>query len=111
MEAPTARCRRGTNFSTISKSLSSITTSRQGAIKSCRPAGRMKSDPKVVHGSRPKDGYLRSRLVMVQRIAALFGLSLLLAACSTAPALSGGYRIYATNERSGDLSIIDGGTL
>src|SRR5262245_42367100 len=50
-------------------------------------------------------------LVMVHRIAAVFGLSLLLAACGTAPAPSGGYRVYVTNERSGDLSIIDGGSL
>ena len=50
---------------------------------------------------------------MTQRIFSLLGLSFLLAGCGgTGPSAgpSRGYRIYVTNERSGDLSIIDAAT-
>ncbi|PYS31967.1 MAG: hypothetical protein DMG14_35815, partial [Acidobacteria bacterium] len=46
---------------------------------------------------------------MPRRISLILVLPLLLAACSRSP-VSGGYRIYVTNERSGDLSIIDAAT-
>src|SRR5881296_1948408 len=50
---------------------------------------------------------------MTQRILFVLGLSFLLAGCGGAgnsPASSRAYRIYVTNERSGDLSIIDAAT-
>ena len=47
---------------------------------------------------------------MSQRTILLLTLPLLLAACSGAARSTGGYRIYVTNERSGDLSVIDAAT-
>ena len=47
---------------------------------------------------------------MPQRIVPLIGLLIFLVGCGK-PAASTGYRIYVTNERSGDLSIIDAATL
>src|SRR5438093_1558557 len=105
-------CKPGINFLTINRSLNFMTTSGRERIKCCRRAGRMKWDRRVVLGSRPKVGD-RDRLTMTRRILLVLVLSLCSAGCGgagTAPTPSSGYRIYITNERSGDLSIIDSKT-
>src|SRR5262249_24858785 len=56
---------------------------------------------------------------MAQRIVLLIGLSLLLSSCGTPQEVrtevtsgsSRSFHVYVTNERSGDLSVIDGRTL
>src|SRR5262249_51639305 len=74
---------------------------------------------KAVPGFLPKVGQNLSRCIMAQRMVLVIGLSLLLSSCGTPQEVrtevkgppSSGFRIYVTNERSGDLSVIDGRTL
>jgi YVTN family beta-propeller protein len=53
---------------------------------------------------------ISNRRAMTQRIHLVLGLSFFLAACNAAPPSSANYRIYVTNERSGDVSVIDAAT-
>src|SRR5436309_13633498 len=87
------------------------TTSGRGRTKCCRRGDRMRQGRRVVPGPLLRVGN-PGRLTMTRQSILVLGFSFLLAGCggTTAPPASAGYRIYITNERSGDLSIIDSAT-